>query len=179
MRRIVVFCLAGAASLAACGKHEAQTSSAPAAAPAVGPALLGRPHPKAGLWRTTVNTNAGPGVSMAGELCIDASNEDAAFSFNGKGLSKDCDPVKYQPAQGGIGFSTVCHIGKRTVTTSGVATGDFRSAYSVDLTTRMDPAPPGLPAQMSTTIRAKWTGPCPPGTKPGQVSMKIAGFGQG
>ncbi len=181
MRRMIVCCLAGAALLAGCGKHEAQTASkAPAAAPAAGPSLFGRPHPKAGLWRTTVTTNAGPGVTMAGELCLDASNQDAAFSSNGKGLSKDCDQVKYQGAPGrGIGFSTVCHIGKRTVTTSGLATGDFKSAYSVDLTTRMDPPPPGLPAQMSTAIRAKWVGPCPAGTKPGQVSMKIAGFGQG
>ena len=182
MRRIAVCCLVGATLVAGCGKHEtAQTSAAaPAAAPAAGLPLLARPHPKAGLWRTTVTTNAGPGVSMTGELCLDASNEDAAFSSTGRGVSKDCEPFKYQGAPGGgFGFSTVCHVGKRTVTTSGVATGDFKNAYSVDLATRMEPAPPGLPAQMSTAIRAKWVGPCPAGTKPGQVSMKITGFGQG
>ncbi|HEY5411932.1 MAG TPA: DUF3617 family protein [Caulobacteraceae bacterium] len=178
MRWTVVCCLAGAALLAGCGKHQGAQAPSGAAAPAP-TAMFGRPHPKPGLWRTDVTTNMGPGVSMTGELCLDASNEDAAFSSNGHGFSKDCEPIKYQAADGGVGFSTVCHIGKRTVTTSGTATGDFKNAYSVDLSTRMDPPPPGLPAQMSTTIRAKWEGPCPPGQKPGQVSMKLSGFGQG
>jgi hypothetical protein len=182
MRWIAVCALAGSAMLIGCSKHDAASGSAPAAAPAQTPgaaALLGRPHPKAGLWRTTVNTNAGPGVSMTGELCLDASNEDAAFSSNGKGFNKDCEPVKYDTASGHFGFSTVCHMGNRTVTTSGVASGDFKTSYSVDLTTRMDPAPPGLPDQLHTTIQAKWEGPCPAGVKPGQVSMKLAGLGQG
>src|SRR6185369_7090526 len=106
MRRIAACVLAGSALLAGCAKHETAASSTqggatPSPAPA---ALLGRPHPKAGLWRTTVTTNAGPGVSMTGELCLDASNEDSAFSSTGKGFSKDCDPVKYQAADGGFGF---------------------------------------------------------------------------
>ena len=182
MRRIAVWVLAGSALFAGCAKHQAATSASPdgAAASAPGPAaLIGRPHPKPGLWRTSVTTNAGPGVTMTGELCLDASNEDMAFSSSGHGFSKNCDPVKYQAADGGFGFSTVCHIGRRTVTTTGTATGDFKSDYSVDVSTLMDPAPPGLPAKMSTTIRAKWEGPCPAGTKPGQVSMKVTGFGQG
>ncbi len=181
MRPIAVWVLAGSALFAGCAKHQAATSASPdAAASAPGPAaLIGRPHPKPGLWRTSVTTNAGPGVSMTGELCLDASNGDLAFSSNGRGFSKNCDPVKYQAADGGFGFSTVCHIGRRTVTTTGTATGDFRNDYSVDVSTQMDPAPPGLPAKMSTTIRAKWEGPCPAGTKPGQVSMKVTGFGQG
>ena len=180
MRRIVACCLA-ATALAGCGKHDAAqtTSAAPAAAPAAAPSLFNRPHPKPGLWRSTVTTNAGPGVTMTGELCMDASNEDAAFSSDGKAVSKECDPVKYQPAAGGLSFTTVCHMGKRTVTSTGVASGDFKNSYSVDLTTRVDPAPEGMPAQMTTAIRAKWVGLCPPGTKPGQSSMKVTGFGQG
>jgi hypothetical protein len=87
--------------------------------------------------------------------------------------------VKYESAAGGIGFTTVCHIGSRTVTTSGVASGDFSTSYSVDLTTRMDPSPPGLPGQLHTTVQAKWEGPCPAGTKPGLVSTRLAGLGQG
>ncbi len=180
MRWIAVSCLAAGSLLSGCGKHDAaQSDGAAPAAPASGPSIFSRPHPKPGLWRTSVTTNAGPGVSMTGELCLDATNEEAAFSSSGHGFSKDCDPIRYQGAEGGFGFSTVCHIGRRTVTTSGTATGDFQSNYSVDLTTRMEPAPLGLPAQMSTAIRAKWEGPCPPGHKPGQVSMKISGFGAG
>jgi hypothetical protein len=180
MRWAIVCCLAGASLLAGCGRHEAAQAdgAAPEATPAAGLPLFGRPHLRAGLWRTSVTTNVGPGLSMTGELCLDASNEDAAFSSNGHGFSKDCDPVQYQTAPGGFGFNTVCHLGKRTVTTSGTANGDFKTAYTVALTTRMDPAPSGLPNQMTTSIRARWEGPCPAGTKPGG-SMRLAGFGQG
>lgn len=179
MRWIAVSSIAAAAVLSGCAKHDGAGSAVEAIAPAGGPSIFSRPHPKAGLWRTSLTTNIGPGVNMTGELCLDASNEEAAFSSNGHGFSKDCDPVKYQAADGGFGFSTVCHVGKRTVITRGVATGDFQSNYAVDLTTRTDPRPPGMPAQMSTAIHAKWEGPCPPGSKPGQVSMKISGFGAG
>jgi len=178
MRGIIVGCLAATVLIAGCSRHDrVQSDTASIATPS--PSIFTRPHPKAGLWRTSVSTNAGPGFSMTGELCLDASNEDAAFSSNGHGFSKDCGPIQYQTADRGFGFTTVCHLGRRTVTTSGIATGDFKNNYSVDLTTRTDPAPAGFPAQMSTTIRAKWQGPCPAGQKPGQMSLKISGFGAG
>jgi hypothetical protein len=175
MRRIAVCVLAGSALLAGCAKHEAAANNE---AGAPGPmALIGRPHPKPGLWRTSMTTNAGPGFSMTGDLCLDAEHEDMAFSSNGHGFSKDCDPVRYEAANGGFGFTTVCHIGRRTVTTSGTATGDFKSNYTVDVTTQTDPPAPGLPAKMDTVIQAQWQGPCPAGTKPGQASMRLAGVG--
>ena len=183
MRWIIIGLIAGSALVAGCSKQGGTTSSAPAAAPAAAPAsapgpaaFLGRPHPKAGLWRTTINTNIGPGVSMTGQLCLDASNEDAAFSTTGRGVGKECDPVKYQSAAGGFGFTTVCHLGRRTVTTTGVASGDFNTNYSMDITTHSEPSAPGAPNQIHTSIQAKWEGPCPAGTKPG---MKVTGFGQG
>ncbi len=179
MRRIVLGPIIAAALLCGCAKHDAAGSGQAATAPASVPSIFSRPHLKPGLWRTSLTTNIGPGISMTGELCLDASTDEAAFSSNGHGFSKDCDPVRYQAADGGFGFSTVCHLGKRTVTTSGVASGDFNSDYKVDLTTRTDPKPSGLPAQMSTVIRARWAGACPPGQKPGQSSMRISGFGAG
>ena len=175
MRWIAVCVLAGSALVVGCAKHETAASSAEA-----GPALVVtvvRQRP--GLGWGLPSRAAGPGVSMTGELCLDAANEDSAFSSSGKGFSKDCDPVKYQAADRGFGFTTVCRIGRRTVTTTGTATGDFKSDYLVDISTQMDPAPSGLPARMSTTIRAKWEGPCPTGMKPGQTSMKFSGLGQG
>ena len=178
MRRIAICCLAGTALIAGCARREPSQAGGQAAAPASSPSMFGRPHPKPGLWRTTISTNAGPGVSMTGELCLDASNEDQALN-GGRSKPKDCDPVHYESAPGGYGFTIVCHIGKRTVTTGGVASGDFKTAYAVTLSTRMEPAPAGLPSQVSSTIKANWEGPCPPGAKPGARSMKISGFGPG
>jgi hypothetical protein len=58
-----------------------------------------------------------------------------------------------------------------TMTTSGVASGDFNSAYKVDSTTRMNPAPMPQMAESKMTIEAKWAGPCPAGRKPGDMVM--------
>ena len=165
IRWTAVCCLAGAALLAGCHRHGAQSDAS-------APSIFARPHPKPGLWRTSASTNALPGLGMTGELCLDASNEDDAFSSSGRSLAKDCGPWKFQRVEAGFDLTIVCHLGRRTITTSGVATGDFISSYAADLTTRTDPPAPGLPAEMSSTIRAKWIGPCPPGQKPGQMSMK-------
>ena len=178
MRPIAICCLAGMALIAGCAKHETSQAGGQTPATASLPSVLGRPHPKPGLWRTTISTNAGPGVSMTGEICLDASNEDLALN-GGRSKPKDCDPVHYEPAVDGYGFNIVCHIGKRTVTTDGRASGDFKTAYAVTLSTRMEPAPAGLPSQVHSTIKANWEGPCPRGAKPGAMSMKLSGFGPG
>lgn len=183
MRIVAAVCLlTGSALIAGCGRHEgSQGSTAGAAQPAasVTPAPGVRPHPKAGLWRTSMSTNAGPGITLSGELCLDASTEDTAFTTNGRTVSKDCEPTAFEPSSGGFSFTAVCHAKGRTITTTGLATGDFRTSYALDVSTRIDPSPSGLPPEVRTRMQATWLGPCRPGQKPGDASMRFDGFGQG
>jgi hypothetical protein len=180
MRRIVVGLLAGSVLIAGCGKHDnGQTTASAGAQGASGSSLLGgRPHPKAGLWRTSISTSAGPGITMSGELCLDQATGDSAFTSSARG-AKDCSTPKFTPAADGLHFSATCHTGSRTIVSNGVANGDFNSSFAVDVSTHVEPAVSGLPGDVHTRMQATWVGPCRPDQKPGQSSMKFGGFGQG
>lgn len=179
--RIAVICLASALALmAGCSKKPAEraASGASAAAPATtanaptsakGGILT--PHRKAGLWQLAIDTSGGPGVSFTGQTCVDAST-DQDFAWHGPhSTSQNCDKTVMRPTLGGLAFDSVCRMGKRTITSHGVVTGDFNTAYNVDVTTRMDPAQPGMPTEMRSQVKAKWMGACPQGMKPGSVKM--------
>ena len=178
MRTAAVCLLAGTALLAGCSRPGGAQASAEGGS---GPQASAppRPHPKAGLWRTSVSTNAGPGVVMDGELCLDPHTEDTAFSADGRAAAKDCEPTSFEPQSGGFAFTAVCHARGRTITTTGVATGDFKTNYSLDVSTRIDPPPAVLPPELHAMLKATFIGPCRPGQKPGEASMKFGGFGQG
>ena len=181
--RVTVSCLAvGLAVLAACSKTPAGGSSGPASATpqaaAPAPALFAPPHPKAGLWRMAMNNDAGPGIHFTGEICIDASTEDSAFQAGPKARPKSCEKTSIGPAPGGgVAFDTTCKTDGRTITSHGIASGDFSSAYNMDVTTTMTPAPSGMPPEMHMHMQATWLGPCKPDQTPGRMSMKMAGLG--
>jgi hypothetical protein len=179
--RAAALCLAGSlALLAGCSRseHKASAPAQPPASPAGGLAALARPHPRPGLWKTTIDTDAGPGVRMKGELCLDERTEDAAFSNAPKSAKAHCEKTTFGPGpSGGIGFKSICTAKGRTIVNEGVASGDFNSTYAIDVTTRMDPPIPGAPGQVRTRIQATYAGPCRPGQKPGQASMKFGGLG--
>jgi hypothetical protein len=114
---------------------------------------------------------------MSGELCLDEHTEDQAFNASRSGKAH-CGKTSFAPdASGGVSFKTTCTVKGRTIVSQGVATGDFSSSYAIDATTRMDPPIPGAPGEVRTRIQATYAGPCRPGQKPGQASMKFSGFG--
>jgi hypothetical protein len=186
--RVAIFCLAGVALLGACSKAPtASTASASATAPAApaaaaapaAPGLFERPHPKAGLWEMAMTSNAGPGVSFTSQVCIDASTEGSAFQGGGpRSVSKACGDQKISAAPGGgFAMDATCKADGRTITTHMVASGDFNSAYTLDMTSQMDPAPPGFSGGMHTQVKARWLGACKPGQAPGHRTMTAGGLG--
>jgi hypothetical protein len=178
--------MASALALVACSKKPAsQASSAPAgetastaaagaAAAAPGGGVF-TPHRKAGLWQLAMDTSGGPGVQMKAQMCIDAST-DKDFAWHGPhSSSQNCDKMQMHPTMGGFDFDSVCRTGGRTITSHGTVTGDFNSAYNLDVTTKMDPpGPGGMGGETKAQIKAKWLGPCPADMKPG--AMKVGGM---
>jgi hypothetical protein len=69
----------------------------------------------------------------------------------------------------------VCKAGAVTITSHGVVTGDFNSAYTVKVTSKREGGPPtpGMSADGTSnmTIDAKWAGACKPDQKPGDMIM--------
>lgn len=149
-----------------------------AAAPGAAAFFNGRPQRKPGLWRMTVATDSGPGLKLAGEICLDAATDRTSSFTAARGAMKDCGRPTFRPSLGGISFDSTCKFGSRTVTTHGVASGDFNKAYTLETTTRTDPPLPGG-GEVKTRIAAQWLGPCLPGQVPGKMSMKVTGLGQG
>jgi hypothetical protein len=76
---------------------------------------------------------------------------------------------------GTITVDSVCQFGDTTTTSHAVVSGDFNSAYTVQInSTRQGGRPiPGVApgAESHMTIAAKWLGPCAAGQKPGDVMM--------
>ena len=183
MRRVASCLFVVLAALSACSKSPAPAASSGAAsAPAPrAPALFSRPHPRLGLWRMTMINHIGPGMTVSSEVCLDQQTENAAFQAAPSVRSKrNCDEPKFGPAPGGgVAFDMVCNSQDRKVTTHAVMAGDFNSAYTMDMTTRMDPAPPGMADGMKMHTDAKWLGPCKPGQTPGQMSVKMGSLGRG
>ena len=180
--RIATTCLiTSMAVLGACSKS--QTTSASASAPAASPvpaALLARPHPRPGLWQMSMTNAFGPTVSLSGQICLDAKTEDAAFQAGPMTQSKNCTSPRFAPApDGGLALDTVCKSDGRTITVHAALSGDFQNAYAMDVSSRLSPAPTGMPGELKTQIESRWIGPCKPGQPPGHIAFRLSGFGRG
>ncbi len=140
-----------------------------------GPALA-QPARRAGLWETKMTGGPMGGMAMTVSTCVDPASErsDAAMATHppaGSGMS--CTGGRGGPAPGGgWAFHSVCHSSRgMTVDTEGVASGDFRTSYTVHTKTRMSPAPMPAMAVSETTISGRYLGPCPAGMKPGEANI--------
>jgi len=142
----------------------------------VSPALaLDMPPRKAGLWELTMKFESRniPGQTM--KHCIDAATDRLMSANTGGGLpQQNCDKQDVTHAGGMTIVDSVCHYGGATTTSHAEITGDFNSAYTMQVTTKRQGAPaPGMPASGETrmTIAAKWLGPCGAGQRPGDIIM--------
>ncbi len=131
------------------------------------------PKRKSGLWEITsassAHTIAGKG-NMTMTMCVD-QNSDADWMQGGRQMSQaQCSKQEHKVERDRVTFSSVCNLGKTTATTQGVATGDFGKEYKVETKSTYEP-PIGAMKDASTTITAKWLGPCKAGQRPGDVIM--------
>jgi glucose/arabinose dehydrogenase len=150
-------------ALAACGGAEtpATTAEAPATteAPAASEpaATAGLTGPSAGLWRATAVADGTAAPPF--EFCYkkQMTIEDAKAMQAEMGVT--CSEETHNVTPGGMTSHAVCKMGDATVTTDTKMTGDFNSAYTVEIVSSTDAAAP-------TTVVTKMerVGDCPPGT---------------
>jgi len=123
------------------------------------------PARKAGLWE--IKTNRGDGRAMSIQQCVDAKTDQAMQSNIGAAPQRDCSKRDVQRSADTITIDSVCTIGGKTVTHHTVMTGRFDSDYTMTMTTGGE----GASAGRTTTIAAKWVGPCAADQKPGDMIM--------
>ncbi|MGH6684398.1 MAG: DUF3617 domain-containing protein [Pseudolabrys sp.] len=141
------------------------------------PALaLDLPTRKAGLWEIKMEFQGHSKLPMQTmKQCTDATS-DKLMTYNFAGAAeKNCQKQDVKNSGGTITIDSVCSFGGATSTSHAVVSGDFNSAYTVDVTsTRAGGRPvPGAAAGGEThmMIAAKWVGPCAAGERPGDMIM--------
>ena len=133
---------------------------------------LDMPPRKPGLWEIRMileNRNAPPTVM---QHCIDAAT-DKEMNTVGANRREECSKQEVTRAGDAIVIDSVCQMGPASVTSHGVVSGNFDSAYTVKVTSKREGgrAVPSVPAETNMTVEAKYLGACKADQKPGDMMM--------
>ncbi len=169
MKLVATIAAIAALGLAACGEKPATTDGAAAtpaaaepAAPVAAPAAAVIEGPAAGKWKLTM-TAMGQSLPPQ-EICYEkqTSMEEAQKTQQQAGMT--CLEQNYRREGASYLGHSVCEIdmaGKKTkVTTDLTVAGDFNTAYTMEMTTKMDPPPMAGMEETKTSIAAERLGDC-------------------
>ena len=141
------------------------------AAPA---AAIDMPERKAGLWELKMTFEGGNLPPQTVEHCIDAETDKLMNTFGGGLRQQMCSQQEVKKMGGGIIVSSTCDMGGVKMTSVGVITGDFDSAYTVKVTSKRQggvASPKAGPAETKMQLDAKWISACKADQKPGDMIM--------
>ena len=125
------------------------------------------PKRKSGLWEIKMSTAQGMVVSH----CVDQARDDALRQQMMRGNDPaSCTRSNFQRTAGGMSFDSVCEFNNSKMKSHTTITGDFDSAYKMQMHTTYDPPLMGK-SEGDMTIDAKWLGACKPGQRPGDMVM--------
>lgn len=158
--------ISAVALLAACSNAEETKTAANSERAEAAPAALAAPAP--GLWQQTVSGAQMP-QPMTVKMCL-GETAPGANPFNAPQPGVTCSENTVKSTPGGAEFHAVCNAQGMTVTSDGKVTGDMRTAYKVDITTKTSGAnvPAGM-GEMKMSVDAKRLGDCPAGVAPNSV----------
>jgi len=136
---------------------------------------LDLPTRKAGLWELKMEFQGRNLPTQLMQQCTDAAS-DKLMTFNfGGAAERNCQKRDVHNSGGTITVDSVCTFGDATTTSHAVVSGDFSSAYTVQVNSTRQGGRPipgaGPGGETHMTIAAKWLGPCVAGQKPGDVMM--------
>ena len=158
--------ISAVALLAACSNSEDTKTAANGEPAAAEPAALTAPEP--GLWQQTVSGAQMP-QPMTVKICV-GETAPGSNPFNAPQAGVTCSENTVKSTPGGAEFHAVCNAQGMTVTSDGKVTGDMRTAYKVDITTKTSgPNVPPTMAEMKMSVDAKRLGDCPAGVAPNTV----------
>ena len=136
---------------------------------------LDLPTRKAGLWELRMEFQGRNLPAQLMQQCTDAATDKFMTLNFGGAADRNCSKRDVQNNGGTITVDSVCQFGEATTTSHAVVSGDFNSAYTVQINSMRQGGRP-MPGAASSgeskmTIAAKWLGPCVAGQKPGDVMM--------
>jgi hypothetical protein len=135
------------------------------------------PRRKSGLWE--INMDRGSAHAKDGKSgpptvvtqCVDQAKDDALQQM-GQQMAREmkCTWTKLQRTPAGLASESACDLGTMKTKSSTLITGDFNTAYKMEIHTRYDPPMMGR-AEGTTIMEARWAGACKPGQRPGDMTM--------
>jgi Protein of unknown function (DUF3617) len=141
-----------------------------AALPAFGARADEMPLRKPGLWEMKVAKTGSVLPEMTMQHCTDESTDKQMSAALSPVAKEACSKRDIAKTATGYVSDSVCSVGGVTMTSHADVTGDFNSAYTVKSTAHSDKGPGGV-HDVTSTIEAKWLGPCKPDQKPGDIVM--------
>jgi Protein of unknown function (DUF3617) len=126
------------------------------------------PRRKSGLWEVSMTVPKMP--EMRFQECVDQKNDDMFKPPNPGDEDISCSKVETRREGAGWVMNSVCKMEGTTATTRSVFTGNFESAFKAEHKSTYSPPLEGM-REVTMTMNARWTGPCKPGQKPGEVDI--------
>lgn len=185
MKRVALVSLAAMLALAACSKKPETPGGGPTSATAsvttttTASAATGvttsvsadPPRRRAGLWEQTLSTS---GMHQVTKICLDDSVEKTTHWWGAQAGQSACTHQQVsRKLGGGWEFSSTCSMGDAgTVTSHGVASGDFTANYAMDIDSTTSGSPmPEANGVHKMKLEGVWRGPCPADLKPGDMVL--------
>lgn len=129
------------------------------------------PTRKPGLWEIRMVDAATKAAGMTMQQCTDAATDKDLTSNLSPMAKQTCSKNDVKKTAAGYMTDAVCTVNGMSMTSHSDVTGDFNSAYTVHVTSKVSGAPANVPQETTMTVEAKWLGPCKPDQKPGDIVM--------
>ncbi len=141
-----------------------------AVVPAFGARADEMPVRKPGLWEMKILKTGSALPEMTMQHCTDETTDKQMSTAFSPVAKETCSKRDISKTATGYVSDSVCGAGGVTMTSHADITGDFNSAYTVKSTVHSDKGAGGV-HDITSTIEAKWLGPCKPDQKPGDIVM--------
>ena len=132
------------------------------------------PTRKAGLWELKMEFQGRNIPPQLMQQCTDPATDQLMTLNFGGAAERNCQKRDIQPTAAPSPSTSVCQFGDATTTSHAVVSGDFNSAYTVQInSTRQGgrPIPGAAPGASAHDHRREMAGACAAGQKPGDVMM--------
>jgi len=125
------------------------------------------PQRQPGLWEMEINLSSIP-VTQKMKVCVDRETDSKLL-----GLSQDIPCSRRDNFREGDKFilETECTFFGSKADIRTVASGDFKSSFTMEVSSKFDPPLEGQ-SESRQTIKGRWLGPCGAGQKPGEAIME-------
>lgn len=165
--RIQIALVSVVALLSACSRSDAEkTAAADSGTAPAKTVTLATPQP--GLWEQTVSGGPMP-HAMTVKMCV-GDTAPGSNPFNTPAPGVTCTENGLNAVGGGAEFHSVCQARGMNIVSDGKVSGDMRTAYTMQITTKTTgPNVPPQLADMTMSVDAKRLGDCPAGVAPGAV----------